>query len=77
MFAVLSHLARSGYEPWVLTRQNPNYRNLDSERSLRTVEITMGKYDHICELTGAENYAQWRCQMTLALKGERLWNHHQ
>ena len=35
----------------------------------------MGKYDHICELTGAENYAQWRRQVTLALKGERLWNH--
>ena len=35
----------------------------------------MGKYDHICELTGAENYAQWHRQMTLALKGERLWNH--
>ena len=35
----------------------------------------MGKYDHICELTGTENYAQWHRQVTLALKGERLWNH--
>ena len=35
----------------------------------------MGKYDHICELTGAENYAQWHRQMALALRGERLWNH--
>jgi len=34
----------------------------------------MGKYDHICELTGAENYTQWHRQMTLALKGEHLWN---
>ena len=34
----------------------------------------MGKFDHICELTGAENYPQWRQQMSLALKGERLWN---
>lgn len=24
---------------------------------------------------GAENYVQWHCQMTLALKGEHLWNH--
>jgi transposase InsO family protein len=35
----------------------------------------MGKYDHICELSGAEKYPQWHRQMTLALKGERLWNH--
>ena len=76
--AELIRLAHTGYEPWVLTRQNPNQRDLDPERSLRTVEInnlSMGKYDHICELTGAENYAQWRRQMMLALKGEHLWNH--
>ncbi|KIK76794.1 hypothetical protein PAXRUDRAFT_100873, partial [Paxillus rubicundulus Ve08.2h10] len=35
----------------------------------------MGKYDHICELTGADNFPQWRRQMVLALKGERLWAH--
>jgi hypothetical protein len=35
----------------------------------------MGKYDHICELTGAETYPQWKRQITLALKGERLWPH--
>jgi hypothetical protein len=35
----------------------------------------MGKYDHICELTGAGNYAWWSQQMTLALQGERLWDH--
>ncbi|KAF8548226.1 hypothetical protein OG21DRAFT_1516525, partial [Imleria badia] len=35
----------------------------------------MGKYDHICELTGAENYPQWKKQMTLALQGEQLWSH--
>ena len=35
----------------------------------------MGKYDHINELTGAENYFQWRRQMMLALQGERLWPH--
>ena len=35
----------------------------------------MGKYDHICELTGAENYPQWKRQLTLALKGEWLWSH--
>ena len=34
----------------------------------------MGKFDHICELTSAENYLQWHRQMLLALKGERLWN---
>ena len=34
----------------------------------------MGKFDHICELTGTKNYLQWRQQMSLALKGERLWN---
>ena len=33
----------------------------------------MGKYDHICELPGAETYPQWKCQITLALKGEHLW----
>ena len=61
MCAELIRLARTGYEPWVLTRQNLNQRDLDFERSLRTTEInnlTMGKYDHICELMGAENYAQ-------------------
>ena len=35
----------------------------------------MGKYDHINELTGAENYFQWRRQMMLALQGEHLWPH--
>ncbi|KAF8552058.1 hypothetical protein OG21DRAFT_1391408, partial [Imleria badia] len=35
----------------------------------------MGKYDHICELSGAENYSQWRRQMTLVLQSERLWPH--
>ncbi|KIK92442.1 hypothetical protein PAXRUDRAFT_147344 [Paxillus rubicundulus Ve08.2h10] len=35
----------------------------------------MGKYDHICELTGSENYPQWRQKITLALKGEGLWQH--
>ena len=35
----------------------------------------MGKYDYICELTGAENYTQWRCQMMLAIEGKHLWNH--
>ena len=35
----------------------------------------MGKYDHINELTGAENYFQWCRQMMLALQGERLWPH--
>ena len=35
----------------------------------------MGKYNHICELTGAENYPQWKRQITLALRGERLWPH--
>ena len=78
MCAELIRLARTGYEPWVLTRQNLNQQDLDPECSLRTAEInnlTMGKYDHIFKLTGAENYAQWHRQMTLALKGERLWNH--
>ncbi|KIK81184.1 hypothetical protein PAXRUDRAFT_15379 [Paxillus rubicundulus Ve08.2h10] len=35
----------------------------------------MGKYDHVSELTGAENYPQWRRQITLALQGEGLWQH--
>ena len=35
----------------------------------------MGKYDHINELTGAENYFQWCRQMMLALQGECLWSH--
>ena len=35
----------------------------------------MGKYDHICELTRAENYPQWKRQITLALHGEQLWPH--
>lgn len=35
----------------------------------------MGKYDHICNLTGAENYSQWHKQMTLALQSECLWSH--
>ncbi|KIJ13147.1 hypothetical protein PAXINDRAFT_81723, partial [Paxillus involutus ATCC 200175] len=35
----------------------------------------MGKYDHVSELTGAENYPQWRRQITLALQGKGLWQH--
>ena len=35
----------------------------------------MGEYDHICKHSGAANYPQWCQQMTLSLKGERLWNH--
>ena len=35
----------------------------------------MGKYDHICKLNGAENYSQWRRQMTLTLQGKHLWSH--
>ncbi|KAG2747159.1 hypothetical protein P692DRAFT_20695832, partial [Suillus brevipes Sb2] len=35
----------------------------------------MGKYDHITELTGSDDYASWRRTVTLALQGEGLWNH--
>ena len=35
----------------------------------------MGKYNHISELTGAENYPQWSWQMILVLQGKRLWPH--
>ena len=37
--------------------------------------VTMGKYNHICELIGADNYPQWKKQMTLTLQGECLWSH--
>ena len=36
----------------------------------------MGKYDHICELTGVEIYPQWKRQLTLALTGKWLWSHY-
>lgn len=35
----------------------------------------MGKYDHIIELTGSDDYPSWRRGVTLALQGEGLWNH--
>jgi hypothetical protein len=35
----------------------------------------MGKYDHICELVGAENYFDGRKQMMLSLRGDCLWPH--
>lgn len=35
----------------------------------------MGKYNHISELTGTENYLQWSRQMILVLQGKRLWPH--
>jgi hypothetical protein len=36
---------------------------------------TMGKFDHIAELTGSDNYPSWRRAVELALAGEGLWNH--
>ena len=36
----------------------------------------MGKFDHICELMGLENYSQWQKQMTLALRRKELWSHY-
>ena len=76
LYLVYNRLGRTGYEPWVLTRQNPNRRHPDAKHSYkRSWTSLMGKYNHICELTGTENYAQWRRQVTLALKGEHLWNH--
>lgn len=35
----------------------------------------MGKYDHITELTGSDDFLSWRCAVMLALQGEGLWNH--
>ncbi|KAG2737876.1 hypothetical protein P692DRAFT_20851762 [Suillus brevipes Sb2] len=35
----------------------------------------MGKFDHIAELTGSDNYPSWRRAVELALAGEGLWNH--
>jgi len=35
----------------------------------------MGKFDHITELTGSDNYPSWRRAVELALAGEGLWNH--
>lgn len=35
----------------------------------------MGKFDHIAELTGSDNYLSWRRVVELALAGEGLWNH--
>lgn len=35
----------------------------------------MGKYDHITELTGSDDFLSWRRAVTLALQGEGLWNH--
>ncbi|KAG2340505.1 hypothetical protein BDR05DRAFT_950396 [Suillus weaverae] len=35
----------------------------------------MGKYDHITELTGSDDYASWCRTVTLTLQGEGLWNH--
>ncbi|KAG1792561.1 uncharacterized protein HD556DRAFT_1444244 [Suillus plorans] len=35
----------------------------------------MGKYDHIIELTGSDDYPSWRRMVTLALQGDGLWNH--
>lgn len=35
----------------------------------------MGKYDHITELTGPDDFPSWRRGVTLALQGEGLWNH--
>lgn len=35
----------------------------------------MGKYNHITELTGSDNFLSWHCAITLALQGEVLWNH--
>ncbi|KAG1834039.1 hypothetical protein DFJ58DRAFT_847685 [Suillus subalutaceus] len=38
-------------------------------------ESTMGKFDHINELLGADSYPSWRRAIRLALVGEGLWNH--
>jgi hypothetical protein len=35
----------------------------------------MGKYDHIIELTGSEDFASWQRSVTLALQGDGLCNH--
>jgi len=35
----------------------------------------MGKYDHIPELTGADNYIAWETHVCLALANEDLWCH--
>ncbi|KIK32467.1 hypothetical protein CY34DRAFT_37624, partial [Suillus luteus UH-Slu-Lm8-n1] len=35
----------------------------------------MGKFDHIAELTGSDNYPSWRQAVELALAGEGLWSH--
>ncbi|KAG2108534.1 hypothetical protein DEU56DRAFT_750098 [Suillus clintonianus] len=35
----------------------------------------MGKFDHIAELTGSDNFPSWRQAVELALAGEGLWNH--
>lgn len=35
----------------------------------------MGKFDHIAELSGSDNFLSWRQVVELALAGEGLWNH--
>lgn len=35
----------------------------------------MGKFNHIPELTGSDNFPSWRRAVELALAGEGLWNH--
>jgi len=35
----------------------------------------MGKFDHITELTGSDNFPSWRRAVELALAKEGLWNH--
>jgi hypothetical protein len=35
----------------------------------------MGKYDHIPELTGTDNYIAWETQVQLALMNDDLWCH--
>jgi hypothetical protein len=35
----------------------------------------MGKFDHIIELTGSDNYPSWCHAVMLALQGEGLWTH--
>jgi hypothetical protein len=35
----------------------------------------MGKFDHIAELSGSDNFPSWRRAVELALAGEGLWNH--
>jgi hypothetical protein len=35
----------------------------------------MGKYDHIPELTSADNYIPWEMQVQLVLTNDDLWCH--